>query len=38
VDCFAALAMTKCGVGCDKATRRANQQKPVQRFAQKYSA
>ena len=36
--CFASLAMTKLHLRCGKSTRRANHQKSVQPFAQKYSA
>ena len=38
MDCFAALAMTMWSQWGDKITCRANQSKPVQPFAQKYSA
>src|SRR6476661_3840087 len=38
MDCFATLAMTKLHSECDKPTRRANQQKSVHPFAQKYFA
>jgi hypothetical protein len=37
-DCFASFAMTKRRKSCDKSTRRANQQKPVQPSYKKYSA
>jgi hypothetical protein len=37
-NCVASSATTISTHGCDKPTRRANQQNPVQSFAQKYSA
>jgi hypothetical protein len=37
-NCVASSATTISAHGCDKPTRRANQQNPVHPFAQKYSA